>query len=280
VIIDYDTNGSSDMAVPDDWVKTSVAITPGFEVSGDPYLGVSGDFDGMGISCGALQWNIGKKSLQPMVKAIGKTRVKAVMPDFGDEMWTACNGTISQGLSIVRSWQNGVSLRPKPKNELRALMGTHEMRAEQDNRIGSVADKAFQAATKWAKDRDNTPPSKRLFCWFFDLVTQNGGLEGLTPKKVADFIAGNSPDTVDDLICDFLETRPGNSGHVRDAKKNGVLWRNRATGEKLELLCLSYLRSSTADPQWRHVVLNRKGTISMGKGWVNSSEWNFAAHGL
>ena len=53
--------------IPADFVKAAVAITPGFEVSGDPYLGVSGDFDRMGISCGALQWNIGSNSLQPMV---------------------------------------------------------------------------------------------------------------------------------------------------------------------------------------------------------------------
>ena len=50
--------------------------------------------------------------------------------------------------------------------------------------------------------------------------------------------------------------------------------------DKLELLVMSYLRSNTADPKWQHVVLNRKGTIAMGVGWVNSGKNDFAKHGL
>lgn len=268
------------MDTPVDWFNSAVAITPGFEVSGDPYRGVSGDFDGMGISCGALQWNIGMKSLQPMVKTVGKTVVLANMPTFGNEMWTACNGTTASGLTIVRSWQSGTKLRAKPKAELRALMGSADMVTEQKRKIALLADGAFDAANAWAKERDGTAATKRLFCWFFDLRTQNGGLEGLTPKKTAKFIEDNMPDKVDDLICDFLESRTGNSGHAKDARRNGALWRNNANGEKLELLCMSFLRAQTASAQWRHVVLNRKGTIALGKGRVNSGDWNFAVHGL
>jgi hypothetical protein len=43
---------------------------------------------------------------------------------------------------------------------------------------------------------------------------------------------------------------------------------------------MSYLRSNTADPKWQHVVLNRKGTIAMGTGWVNSGKNDFSKHGL
>jgi hypothetical protein len=266
--------------IPADFVKAAVAITPGFEVSGDPYLGVSGDFDRMGISCGALQWNIGSNSLQPMVRNVGKTHVLSVMPDFGGQMWQACNGTVSSGLSIVRGWQNGTRLKPKPKAELVALMGSNAMRAEQDKKIGTVATKAFNQATAWAAARGDSSASKRLFCWFFDIVTQNGGLEGLTFAKTKNFIDANQPDRVDDVVCDFLKGQSGTSGHVTDAKKNATLWRNSADGEKLEILVMSYLRSLTAAQQWRHVVLNRKGSIAMGAGWVNGTKWSFATHGL
>ena len=265
---------------PADFVKAAVAITPGFEVSGDPYLGVSGDFDGMGISCGALQWNIGQGSLQPMVKNVGKTHVTSTMSTFGAQMWTACNGSISSGLSIVRGWQSGSSLKPKPKAELKALMGSDKMRAEQDKRIATVAEKAFNQATAWAAARGDSSASKRLFCWFFDIVTQNGGLEGLTYAKTKNFIEMNQPDKADDLICDFLAGLTGTSGHVKDAKKNAALWRNSAPGEKLEILVMSYLRAQTASPQWRHVVINRKGAIAMGVGWVNSTKYTFSNHGL
>jgi hypothetical protein len=111
-------------------------------------------------------------------------------------------------------------------------------------------------------------------------VTQNGGLKGLTFEEVGEFLEQNKPDKADDFVCDFLKGRTGASGHVTDAHKNADLWRNKADGQKLELLVMSYLRSETADPKWRHVVLNRKGTIAMGGGWVNGSQRNFSAHGL
>jgi hypothetical protein len=266
--------------VPNDWKASAVAITPGFEVQGDPYMGVSGDFDGMGISCGALQWNIGSGSLQPMVKNVGKPVAVAAMPTHGEELWTACNGSVSAGLTIVRQWQSGTTLKAKPKAELRAFMGTPEMRAEQDARIDKVAQRAFDQAGAWVAARGSGAATKRLFCWFFDLVTQNGGLEGLTYKQVADFIALNQPDKADDLVCNFLAGLTGSSGHVNDAHKNADLWRDHADAEKLEILVMSYLRSGTANPKWRHVVLNRKGTIGMGAGWVNSGKFDFANHGL
>lgn len=265
---------------PKDWKEAAVAITPGFEVNGDPYLGVSGDFDGMGISCGALQWNIGSNSLQPMVKKVGKAVVLANMPTFGAEMWDACSGSVLNGLAIVKSWQNGSRLKAKPLAELRALMGSAEMRAQQDERIDDVAAGALAAAEKWAKAIGGAPASKRQFCWFFDLQTQNGSLKGVTAKDVQNFIAANKPGKTDDLICDFLDQLKGASGHVKDAKKNSARWRDKATGEKLELLTLTYLRSAKSAPTWRHVVINRKGSIAMGGGWVNSSERDFSNFGL
>src|SRR5687768_12692168 len=132
--------------IPADWIEAAVTITPGFEVAGDPYEGVSGDFDGMGISCGALQWNIGSNSLQPMVQAVGKAHVLATMPIQGAEMWTACNTTIKKGLQIVRSWQNGSKLSNSARTELRALMGSNDMRAQQDFRIEKVAQIAYKSA--------------------------------------------------------------------------------------------------------------------------------------
>ncbi|MGH6891980.1 MAG: hypothetical protein ACREEP_06960 [Dongiaceae bacterium] len=266
--------------IPSDWTAAAVRITPGFEVAGDPYLGVSGDFDGMGISCGALQWNIGQGSLQPMIKKVGKAHVTATMPTLGEGLWAACNGSVVAGLKVVRGWQNGAKLKPEAKAELRAFMGSPEMRAQQNERIDRKAATAFALASQWAANLPGGTPSKRSFCWFFDIVTQNGSLEDVTFNEVTEFLEQNKPDKADDLICDFLGGQTGDSSHVKDARKNADLWRNKADGAKLELLVMSYLRSKTASPKWRHVVLNRKGTIAMGSGWVNSTKHDFSAHGL
>lgn len=266
--------------IPSDWYKAAVAITPGFEVNGDPYRGVSGDFDGMGISCGALQWNIGSASLQPLVKTAGKAVVLQQMPTFGNAMWNACTGSVPNGLEIVRGWQKNGKLRPEPAKELADLMGSPDMRAQQDIVMGKVADAAMTSAERWLADGGKAKLDKRLFCWFFDLRTQNGGLKGITPAMVQNFISQYHADKADDTVCDFLKAVKGNSGHALDAHKNGDLWRGTDDPSKLELLCLSYLRSSLSKAEWRHVVLNRKGTIAIGKGWVNSGKKDFSALGL
>lgn len=266
--------------VPEDWHRSAAQITPGFEVAGDPYLGVTGDFDRMGISCGALQWNIGSGSLQPMVKEVGRDLVLSHMPGFGAELWSACNDPIPQGLSIVRSWQSGTKLSPQARAELRALMGSVSMRAQQDVKIAAVASRALKMAAAWAIEGGTGAPSKREFLWFFDLATQNGSLEGVTRARVRDFISLNGTTRADDVICDFLASLSGTSGHIKDANRNAALWRDKAAGEKLDLLVLSYLRSGSALPKWRHVVLNRKGTIAMGEGWVNGSKRDLSSHGI
>jgi len=265
---------------PSDWIKAAIAITPSFETTGDPYVGVTGDFDGMGISCGALQWNIGMGSLQPMVKNVGKPVVKQAMPKLGEEFWTACNSPIAAGLKIVRGWQQGARLKADAKAELRSFMGTPEMRAQQDAKIGRKAGTAFRMASEWAAHIPGGEPTKRSFCWFFDIVTQNGDLKGLSFDEVADFLEQNKPDKSDDFVCDFLATRTGSSGHVKDAHENAKLWRNNADSAKLELLVMSYLRAQLAKAAFSHVVLNRKGTIAMGIGQVNGGKRDFSAHGL
>jgi hypothetical protein len=259
--------------LPQGWVAAAVKVTCGFEVAGDPYAGVSGDFDGMGVSCGALQWNIGSNSLQPMVRAVGRARVAALMPTLGAEFWIGCQGTRAEGLTAVRKWQKGGKLSKVAETELRALMTSPEMRAEQDRAIEAVAERAYDGAEAWAAAYGLAQPSQREFLWFFDLTTQNGGLKDIGPETVETFMRLNRPDRADDVICDYLAGLSGTSGHVKDAHHNAKLWRGKGDVEQQTLLALSYLRSLKSNPAWAHVVLNRKGTIAMGEGWVNGKSW-------
>ena len=159
-------------------------------------------------------------------------------------------------------------------------MGSAPMRAEQDKYIGKVAQVAYLSADCWAKSAGKSGPSKRAFCWFFDLTTQNGSLEGVGFGDVEAFVGANTPERADDVVCDYLAGLSGRGGHVSDARSNAGLWRNKAAAEQLELLILTYLRSRTSNPRWRHVVINRKGAIAMGRGRVNSSLRDFSRYGL
>ena len=104
-----------------EWLKAAMEVTGGFETDGKLWAGVSNDFDGMGISCGILQWNIGQGSLQPLVKKCSSVVVQKYMPVYGDELWTACQGTIAKGLQIVRNWQPNKKLKPDVRKELETL---------------------------------------------------------------------------------------------------------------------------------------------------------------
>lgn len=263
-----------------DWFDAAVRITSGFEVAGDPYKGVTGNFDGMGVSCGALQWNLGSKSLQPMVKAVGEAFVLDKMPKHGVEFWRACNVARSQALKIAKGWHTGGKLKKSVVTELQALMGSSAMRTQQDKAMLRVASKAMRHAENWAQARGNAKATKRTFALFFDIVTQNGSMKGVDYADVRDFIGDQDPALAVEAVCQTLEARSGQSGHVKDAYANAKSWKSLSDLEKVELLVLSHLRASKSLPQWRHVVLNRKGSIAVGRGRVNGTNWNFGKHGL
>lgn len=265
------------MAVSDAELATLVAITGTFETSGDPYQGVSGDFDGQGISCGVLQWNIGQRSLQPLVIAAGKPSVVAAMPGFGQDMWRACNAPLGQALAIVRSWQNGASLKAAPKAELRAFMGSAAMRTQQDAAIRRDARKAERLADKWAIDRGTGTRTKQELAWFFDVVTQNGSMKDLNFADVAAFKAAAAPGKAGDLVCDWLGNTTTKYAGMVDCHKNATLWRTGVSGLALDLLVLSYLRSQKSILQWRGDVLNRKGTLAVGRGWVHRTKFDVSS---
>jgi hypothetical protein len=57
-------------------IEKALSITGHFEDSDDPFGAVSGNFDGMGISLGVLQWNIGSGSLQPLLKELSTDEIR------------------------------------------------------------------------------------------------------------------------------------------------------------------------------------------------------------
>lgn len=259
------------MAVSQQEIDVLVKITGAFEVAGDPYAGVSGDFDGQGISCGVLQWNIGQGSLQRLLKDLGQARIKALMPTYGAQMWQAATASIGQGLTIVRGWQAGTALKATPKKELKALMSAADMKAIQDKYIARVAVKAEGYADAWAAASGLPKRTDHQLAFFFDIVTQNGSTADIAYADVADFIAASAPGKADDLICDWLLGTKKTIAGKKDGDKNAALWRDKHSGDALRLLVFAYLRSQKAKAAWRVDVMNRKGTLATKKGWVHTS---------
>jgi hypothetical protein len=265
-------------SLTDSWVETALKVTGHFEDSSDPLSAVTGDFDGMGISLGVLQWNIGSGSLQPMITRLGSGIVGQFMPTFGQDLWRACNSPIPQGLAICRTWQSGATLKKDVLAELKALTRSPDFVSRQIARARTVAEQAFAAAAQFAAaDPSFSTATKGLFCWFFDVYTQNGGLKGLGYDDVAAFIAAHGTDKVDDTICDWLAGRLGGSVGYKDAIANAALWRNNVPAEALSLFVLSYLRAQLSRPKYRADVCNRKATIAIRLGWVHREKHDLNA---
>lgn len=262
-------------ALPRDWISAALELTGHFEDSASPWSAVTGNFDGMGVSLGVLQWNLGQGSLQPLVRKSGKPSVDATMPTIGAGFWAAIMpGT--DWRSIISHWHAGKVLKPGPLKELRAFTGSAPFIAQQIDASGKVADTAYNLAKGWA-DRDPMfgEVSRPLFCWFFDVVTQNGGLKGLTITELNRFRASTSDPVA--LVCDWLASQPAAVAGFRDARKNAQLWQGSGDPREAALLLLSYLRCLKSAPAWQVDVLNRKGTIARRTGWVHGEKQNLGA---
>jgi len=260
------------MPVSDDFLTAGLKITGHFEDSDDPLAAVSGNFDGMGISLGVLQWNIGSNSLQPIVKTLGKAAVTSTMPRFGEDLWRACNTTVAEGLAIVRAWQPNNKLPRAVFNELKSCVRSQPFQGQQLKAARKVGNTAWATAVDWAQKQGRETATKREFCWFYDVFTQNGGLKSLTLKKVRDFTEIHGADSADELICDWLAARTDDSRGAIDSRKNAKLWRDVVPQPKLFLFVASFLRTAEANPQWQSDVMNRKGAIALGVGWVHKEK--------
>src|SRR5438128_7569024 len=89
-----------------------MALTGAFETNRpfpDCFAGLSGDFDGQGISFGVLQWNLGQGSLQPLLQKINTTHPDIVESIFGQnyaEFKAMLAAPKSEQLEWARSIQN------------------------------------------------------------------------------------------------------------------------------------------------------------------------------
>lgn len=258
------------MPAADDWIKTALTVTGHFEDSANPLVAVTNDFDGMGVSLGVLQWNFGSGSLQPLALAAGEAAIRAAMPTIGADFLRACRLPIAQCLAVVRGWQPRGALTPAAKAELRAFTGGPAFVAQQIGAAGKVAAIAYNAATTWAASAPQPKAAtKREFAWFFDLVTQNGGLKGLDRGDVDAFVRGHGAARADDAVCDWLAAQPPSVAGFRDAHDNAAKWRNAVPEACLPLFVLSFLRSGLSRPAYRADTLNRKATIAIGSGFVH-----------
>lgn len=179
-------------------IARCLALTGTFETGKQPpdcFAGITGDFDGQGISFGVLQWNIGQGSLQDLLKDMFDQHgpvcqdifhehfdtLKALGATTKDEQLNFCRGIQNRG-NVVEPW----------RGMLKSLGRTPEF---QDVQV-SHASKKFNQALNLCQEYGLK--SERGVALMFDIITQNGSISPVVKAQImADFAAigsGDSPE--------------------------------------------------------------------------------------
>lgn len=131
------------------------------------WTAVGGNFDGQLLSYGPLQWNLGQKTLQPILAALARTAPDVVTQHCGPAFLAACRGGYVE--SFTRQFiLTGTRVRPEWQARLVALAGTP---AARDAFVRAADPYLKGAATVCATYGLRT---ERAFAFAFDRCTQQG----------------------------------------------------------------------------------------------------------
>lgn len=217
-----------------------LALTGTFEtstVAPGCFSCVTGDFDGQGISFGALQWNFGQGSLQPILEKMLRSHRKVMESVFHDDLprlEQALRGGKAACMRFARSIQDNRHRVQEPwLGMFRALGRTPEC---QDIQTGMAMDTNRRAR---ALAKEYGLKSQRAVALMFDILVQNGSIKDTVKRRILrDFEALPAS-----LPADDLEVRKMRSVAIR--------------------------RAEAARPEFVKDVKSRKLCIANGEGTVH-----------
>ena len=253
-------NKSQDLKL---WVQKALETSASFE-SDDGLPQVTGDFDGCGLTCGYLGWTMKWKNQTNIIFAYirkhGEEKANILMPKTWSEYKKVIYmRTDSEMIRAVKHWSSGANVKEPYKSELQAFWRSQEMIELQ---IEFAAKEQGKFALKKANETKDflglDKPSLMHFCFWFDWCVLNGA------GKIPDFKA-----SLDESYEDSITWSPFGYGY-KDIKKNNEIWlRISERADQRFLMKMAKLRAKTSRPQFRPVVMNRRGTVVFGEGFVN-----------
>lgn len=173
-------------------VHRCLALTGTFETSmaaPDCYAGLSGDFDGQGLSFGVVQWNIGQGTLQPLLQEMIAGHEDVMSGLFGNRL-DAFRTMLASPLAAQLVWVRGIQdpvrhTISEPWNELfRSLGRTPEFQAIEVAHADAIHQAALQLCARFGVT------TERAVALMFDIRVQNYSISAATEAKIrADFSA-------------------------------------------------------------------------------------------
>jgi len=214
-----------------------LALTGSFETGRYPpdcYWGITGDFDGMGLSFGALQWNVGQGTLQPLLAQMFTQYpdvVRNIFHEYYDTLNHLASAAIEDQLTFARSIQTKGNLQEPWHGMLITLGRTGEYQKVQ----AEHACKVFQQAIAMCAEYGLV--SERALALMFDIATQGGSIPSLVKAQI---------------MADFAQLPPN------------------APGNEVAKMCsVANRRAAASSPQFVDDVRTRKLTIANGTGTVH-----------
>ncbi|HEX5634267.1 MAG TPA: peptidoglycan-binding domain-containing protein [Gemmatimonadales bacterium] len=232
--------------VREDLARRCLALTGAFETGAgfpDCFCGVSGDFDGQGISLGVLQWNFGQRSLQPLLLEMIEKHPGVAGGIFGDylpALHEALQVDQDELLTFARSVQHPVkhTVFEPWRGFARALGRTPEF---QDIQTRHAADK-FRTALRLCGEYGLA--SERAVALMFDIVVQNGSIGSVVRAQIHGDVRG-LPATL--------------APHEREVRI---------------MESVANRRAEAANPRWIDDVRSRKLCIARGGGTVHGIDYD------
>lgn len=219
-----------------------LALTGAFETTVPPpgcFSCVAGDFDGQGISFGALQFNLGQRTLQPLLLDLDR-RHPALMEDIFDEsideLRSVLASDLASQLAFARRIQDPSFRLHEPwRGMFLALGRSAECQEVQLDQAARYVERAKRLCAEFGVS------SPRALALMFDIIVQNGSI---------------SPTVSAQITADIRRIDPALGPEAREAEKLRIIANRRA---------------EAANPRWVEDVRTRKLCIANGRGRVHGA---------
>jgi hypothetical protein len=219
-----------------------LALTGAFETTVPPpgcFSCVAGDFDGQGISFGALQFNLGQRTLQPILQDLDR-RHSDLMEDIFDEQIGDLRAMLAADLpaqlTFARRIQDpGFRLHEPWRGMFVALGRTPECQQLQLQQASKNVERARSLCTQFGVS------SPRALALMFDIIVQNGSISAAVATQID---------------VDFRRIDPALGPQEREAHRLRIIANRRA---------------EAANPRWVEDVRTRKLCIANGAGRVHGA---------
>lgn len=224
--------------VPYNLNRKVLELTGTFETSSPPpecFSAINGDFDGQGISFGALQWNLGQGTLQALLSRMAVDHQELMSDIFGLKYPELVRNLLSTGnrkahviWSKTIQDSRGRIIEPW-LGYFKVLGRTTEFQQIQIDAADVISDRAASMTREYGLK------SQRAIALMFDIVVQNGGIPNVVKSRI-----------------------------LRERKNN----------ELDMLFVIADCRADAVNPRWVEDVRARKQTIAAGAGVVHGRYYN------